>query len=476
MNRNSCSVSRSAFLTLCLAAFVLAILSGAAQAAPAKPAKPTPDRLVVLISVDGLASYYLDDPKADMPTIRRLAREGASAKRMKCILPSVTWPTHTTLATGVFPGRHGVIGNSYWDREEGKSVPFIPDPLFDKDEIVKAPTIYDVVNRAGLKTAAVCWPASRNAKTLNWTVPDIFPNDLFQKYATPEFLDDCRAANIPFEKQEEWCKMTGGGVPRDWMYARMTSLIIRKHKPNLLMLHLVEPDHVQHAHGPKSSEAYWVCSHADDRVRDVVETCEAVCPGRATIFVTSDHGFIPVTRNIQPNVLLRQEGLIKVEAGKVVSRQVTALSQGGSTFIYVLDKENRAEIMAKLPALFRQLEGVELVIEPKVFAKHGLINSDKDPRMGDMVLTAKSGFAFSDNATSDKVVTDPSKATTGTHGHNPAQPMMGATFVAWGAGIKRGAKLSEINSVDVAPTIARLLGVQMKDVDGKVLTQILIVK
>jgi predicted AlkP superfamily pyrophosphatase or phosphodiesterase len=270
--------------------------------------------------------------------------------------------------------------------------------------------------------------------------------------------------------------MPGGGVPRDWMYARMTSLIIRKHKPNLLMLHLVEPDHVQHAHGPKSSEAYWVCSHADDRVRDVVETCEAVCPGRATIIVVSDHGFIPVTRNIQPNVLLRQEGLIRVEAGKVVSRQATALSQGGSTFIYVLDKENRAEIMAKLPALFRQIEGVELVIEPKNFAKHGLITPDQDPRMGDLVLTAKSGFAFSDNATGDKVVTDPSKTITGTHGHNPSQPMMGATFVAWGAGIKRGAKLSEINSVDVAPTIARLLGVEMKDVDGKVLRQILIAK
>jgi predicted AlkP superfamily pyrophosphatase or phosphodiesterase len=93
--------------------------------------------------------------------------------------------------------------------------------------------------------------------------------------------------------------------------------------------------------------------------------------------------------------------------------------------------------------------------------------------MGDLVLTAKSGFAFSDTATGDKVVTDPSKTTTGTHGHNPAQPMMGATFVAWGAGIKRGTKLSEINSVDIAPTIARLLGVEMKDVDGKVLMQVL---
>src|SRR5215213_5075409 len=74
------------------------------------------DRHVVLISVDGLAHYYFEDPKAPMPFIRQLAANGARAKRMKTSMPTNTWPNHTTLVTGVHPGKHGVIGNDYFDR------------------------------------------------------------------------------------------------------------------------------------------------------------------------------------------------------------------------------------------------------------------------------------------------------------------------------------------------------------------------
>ncbi len=460
------------FSTLCLG---LLVGAACAQSQPSSTGAlpPASERLVVLISVDGLAAYYLNDPKADMPTIRRLAREGVGGNGMKCAMPSVTWPTHTTMATGCWAGRHGVIGNSYWDREAGKSVAFIPDPLFDKDEIVKVPTIYDVAHRAGLKTAGICWPASRNAKTFDWTVPDIFPDDLFQKYSTPSWLVELREANIPFWMQETWCKAPAGGAQRDWMYARMAAQVIYKHRPNLLMLHLMETDHVQHAKGPQTPDAYWACSYEDDRVSTVLEAAKEMFPGRVTFIVVSDHGFNPYTREIRPNVKLRQDGLVKMEGSKVVARQATALGQGGSTFIYVLDKEHRAEIVSKLAAEFRAVEGVEVAIEPKDFAKYGMVTPDKDPRMGDLVLSAKEGFSFSDSAAGDAVVTPPSETLKGTHGYNPEQKKMRATFVAWGAGIRRGVKLTDMEAVDLAPTIARLLGLTMPDVDGKVREDIL---
>ena len=468
---------RSRALKLLFSTLCLGLLVGAAcaQSQPSSTGAlpPASERLVVLISVDGLAAYYLNDPKADMPTIRRLAREGVGGNGMKCAMPSVTWPTHTTMATGCWAGRHGVIGNSYWDREAGKSVPFIPDPLFDKDEIVKVPTIYDVVHRAGLKTAGVCWPASRNAKTFDWTVPDIFPDDLFQKYSTPSWLVELREANIPFWMQETWCKAPAGGAQRDWMYARMAAQLIYKHRPNLLMLHLMETDHVQHAKGPQTPDAYWACSYEDDRVRTVLEAAKEMFPGRVTFIVVSDHGFNPYTREIRPNVKLRQDGLVKMEGNKIVARQATALGQGGSTFIYVLDKEHRAETVSKLAAEFRAVEGVEVAIEPKDFAKYGMVTPDKDPRMGDLVLSAKEGFSFSDGAAGDAVVTPPSETLKGTHGYNPEQKKMRATFVAWGAGIRRGVKLTDMEAVDLAPTIARLLGLTMPDVDGKVREDIL---
>ena len=468
---------RSRLTRLLYSALCLGLIAGCATAPTRTDSTgalaPAADRIVVLISVDGLAAYYLDDPKADMPTIRRLAREGASADGMKCAMPSVTWPTHTTMATGCWPGRHGVVGNSYWDRVADKSVPFIPDPLFDKDEIVKVPTLYDVAHRAGLKTAGICWPASRNARTLDWTVPDIFPDDLFQKYSTPSWLAELRAENILFWMQETWCKAPTGGVQRDWMYARMAAQVIRKHRPNLLMLHLMETDHVQHAKGPQSPDAYWACSHEDDRVRDVLEATEAAFPGRATFIVVSDHGFNPYTREIRPNVKLKQDGLIKMEGGKIATHRATALGQGGSTFVYVLDKEHRAEIVAKLAAEFRAVEGIEVAIEPKDYAKFGMVLPDKDPHMGDLVLGAKEGYAFSDSAADDAVVVPVSGGVKGTHGYNPAQKKMRATFVAWGAGIRTGVKLTDMEAIDLAPTIARLLGVNMTGADGRVREEIL---
>ena len=129
------------------------------------------NRIVVLVSLDGLASFYLNDPKAEMPTLRALAREGAVARSMVPVIPTVTWPNHTTLATGVTPALHGVIGNTYFDREKRGIVTLIQDPVFDKEEIVKVPTIYDVAKAAGLTTAGIHWPATRNAKNLDWQVP-----------------------------------------------------------------------------------------------------------------------------------------------------------------------------------------------------------------------------------------------------------------------------------------------------------------
>ena len=126
--------SRALFLRLLVVLVLIALAPRAALSALTNT-----DRIVVMISVDGLAGYYLDDPKAEMPTIRALAAAGARATMMKASTPTVTWPNHTTLVTGVTPARHGVVGNNYFDRATGKKVTLISDPVYDKDQIVKGP-------------------------------------------------------------------------------------------------------------------------------------------------------------------------------------------------------------------------------------------------------------------------------------------------------------------------------------------------
>ncbi|RMG35670.1 MAG: alkaline phosphatase family protein [Planctomycetota bacterium] len=431
------------------------------------------DQCVILISVDGLAHFYLDDPKAHMPFIRALAERGARADGMVCSFPTVTWPNHTTLVTGVTPARHGVLGNNYLDRSSGEKIPLIVDPLFDKEQLVRVPTIYDVAHRAGLTTAAIIWPATRNARTLDFTVPDMFGNDSWRKFGTRTWLDELRTAGIPVDQYGTWVRQSDGGIRRDWMYTRMADHLFRHHPPNLLLIHLVEVDHVQHRYGPRSPDAYWAVSFADQCVRDIVEASRRSPFGdKTTVIVTSDHGFFPIEKDICPNVLLKKEGLIEVADNKVRSKAAWCVSQGGACMVYVLDPKIPPERIQALKRAFEHTEGIEAVFEPKDFGKLGQATPEQDPRAPDLWLAAKSGYSFSETITGDKIIVQRG-ARAGTHGYLPEHPDMLGTLVISGFGVREAVRLGRVSNLDVAPTMAELLGLQLKNVQGRVLTKIL---
>jgi predicted AlkP superfamily pyrophosphatase or phosphodiesterase len=447
---------------------VLILAWAAVCGGEAKAFEPHADRCVILVSVDGLANFYLDDPKADMPTLKALAGNGARADGIVCSFPTVTWPNHTTLVTGTPPAKHGVIGNNYLDRKRASPVPLIPDPLFDKDQIVKVPTIYDAAHQAGLVTAGIVWPATRNARTLDWTVPDMFGKEAWPKYGTQVWLDEMRKDGLPVDEHGKWTGESGGGVQRDWLYTRMARHLLKNHPPNLLMIHLVEVDHVQHKFGPKSPEAYWSVSFADDRLRDIVEAVK-LSPHRdkTTLVIASDHGFFPITKDIRPNVLLRQAGLYTKDAKKA-----RCVAQGGASMVYVLDEANRDETIKELKTKFAAVEGVESVLGPEDFTKLGQPTPEEDPRAPDLWLAAKTGYSFTDSDAGEEVLV-PRATPGGTHGYVPDQSEMLGTLVISGYGIKPSTRLGKVQSLDVAPTMARLLGVELPTADGKPLTKAL---
>lgn len=426
------------------------------------------DRCVILVSIDGLANFYLDDPKADMPTLRELAKNGARAEGTVCSFPTVTWPNHTTLVTGTPPAKHGVIGNNYLDRKSASPVALIPDPLFDKDQIVKVPTIYDAAHRAGLSTAGIIWPATRSARTLDWTVPDLAGKEAWPKYGTPAWLDELRRDGVPVDEHGKWTSESSGGVQRDWLYSRMARHVLKNHSPNLLLVHLIEVDHVQHKFGPKTPEAYWAVSYADDRLRDIVEAAKlSSFRDKTTIIVVSDHGFYPITKDIRPNVLLTQQGLLSKE-----DKKARAVAQGGAAMVYVLDDANRKQIVEDLTKKFAAIEGVDSVLGPEEFKKLGQSTPEEDSRAPDLWLSAKSGYSFTDSEAGEEVVV-PRETPGGTHGYVPDQTDLLGTLVLSGYGVKPGTTLGKISNLDVAPTMAELLGVELPTADGKPLTKAL---
>ena len=450
----------------------LALLFAAAALAHAAPSEH-----VILISIDGWAHQYFDDPQCQMPAVKALAAQGVRARRMECSFPTVTWTNHTTLVTGVHPAKHGVLANEYFDRATRKKVPLIPDPLFNKDEIVKVPTIYDAAKAAGLSTAAVIWPASRGAKTLDWTVPDVGEQQLFEKYGSPSLLEDARAAGIPIEKQAEWCKLGNPGkAQRDYMYSQLAQLIIKKHKPSFLALHLVSLDSFEHSNGRQVPEAYWAANDSDNRVADLVRaTEEAGIRDKTTFIITTDHGFVTFTKSINANTALRKGGFVKSVLGKSLAPDsaVFAMAEGGACFVYVLDDANRDSILSHITPILSKLEGVEGVVQAKDFgSKVHHVTAAQDNREPDLILLAADGYTFTDSLADTEVIipNDPPK---GAHGHFQLDPNLYGGFVISGAGVQKGKVLDEIKNIDVTPTIAKLLGIPFPNADGHVLQEAL---
>jgi predicted AlkP superfamily pyrophosphatase or phosphodiesterase len=447
---------------------LIAALIFAPRPSSGAPAADT-GRAVVLISVDGLAAFYFDDPRAEMPTIRAIAKAGASATRMKASAPTVTWPNHTTLVTGVTPSKHGVVGNDYFDRAQRRPVILISDPEIDKELLVRVPTLYDLAKARGLSTAAIRWPATRNAKALDWTLPDCFSDDLLHRFTTPALMAECKQAGIWVPSDVVRYGQRELRVVSDDMCMRVFNFILRTHRPGLALLHLTHVDSVEHSKGPRTPEAYAAIKAADEQVRTVWEEVQRDYPGRATLVIVSDHGFSPVERLVLPNVSLRDAGLVEVKAGKATGGAVHVVGQGGAALVYVVDNLHRESVIKKVEQMFAGAEGIGDIAGPQELKLHGIARPQDDPRAPDLVLFAREGYSFDESA-SGSAATIARRELRGSHGHDENLPCMYATFIAWGSGIKPQTRLGEIRNADVAPTIARLLDLPLTGADGKVLS------
>jgi len=337
---------------------------------------------------------------------------------------------------------------------------------------VRVPTVYDAAFEAKLTCGSVIWPCCTGAKSLKWMIPDAGRPELHAKYTTPGFVEELGKAGIDISKLGVWGWNKQYSTERDVLYTKTANYLLEKHGVNLLLVHLVTPDGVEHNYGPHTPEAFQAVAESDQRVAEIWATLQKPpLAGNSTLFVVSDHGFAPYEKFIRPNVVLKEMGLIAAESDKVTERKAWCVAQGGSAFVYVLDEANRAALTAQVKTKLAAIEGVSAVVEPADFAKFGLPSPDKNPESPHLVLLTNPGYSFAEVLTAPAVAS--AEGLKGSHGHDPNPAYMHATFIAAGAGIKAGVKLDLINNTDVAPTISRLLGIEMKNVDGRVLTEIL---
>lgn len=418
---------------------------------------------VILISIDGFAAFYWSDPRVKVPTLRALAERGAVARGMEAVFPTTTWPTHVSLVTGVSPKKHGVVGNSILSRATGQPEDLTGDPIYDAPELLRAPTLYDLAHAAGLRCAAIDWPATRGAASLDFNLPFFKDQKIFEAHTPHATWSELKTLGYPVERQGEWAQQPKRFL-KDAMVADLAAHVFRRHAPDLMLVHFLSTDSFQHLYGPGSPEALWVIEYVDGLIRQLLAALPSdELDSRTALFVVSDHGFFPVEQEVRINVRLRQLGLLD---------QARFVTNHGAGYLYLSDRRDAQAIVRDLVPELRKIEGVSGVWTGADYPGLGLPTPDENPHAGDLLLEAASGYDFADEAQGDEVITSPPRYR-GTHGQLPIHPENAAFFLALGPGIRRGMEMARISSRDVAPTVAHTLGVRMGETEGRLLTEIL---
>lgn len=397
-----------------------------------------------------------------MPTLRALAAQGSFATAMRPVNPTVTWPNHTTLVTGVDASKHHVMANGLIELSPEKAKVEI-EPWVDKSRLVHAETLYELASQRGLTTAQVDWVAIYGAHGVTWEFgekPDaagpIAKELVDQGIVTRDQIEHFGKGSSPAWRDEIW---TDAAVD-----------IIERHQPNLLLLHLLETDTIQHAYGPMTAGAYAAYAYADTCVARVVEAVrKAGLLDRTTFFLVSDHGFASFTHSIHLEVGLEQQGLLHKDGDHTPS-SVLVKAEGGAAQIFLPDEKQRAALVLKLKMYFASLPGVAHVYTNEEALAIGLPSERDTDQAPQLYLTADQDYAFSDGAADSLVTTHPAE---GQHGYLNTDPNMQALFIASGARIRPRVSLGAITNLSIAPTIAEILGVNLRSAQEKPLEQIL---
>ena len=391
------------------------LLAALLAAGPALAKQP-----VLIISVDGMDQRYLTDCDAmglKIPNLRRLMREGEWSAGTIGVIPTVTWPSHTTLITGVEPLQHGILANSRPASEGGG--------MYESIEFLKVRSLLDAAHDAGLKTAAIYWPVTVGA-TIDFNLPNarkkyrsgqIDLSSVSAKANPPDLVDRISAVFPSFRTE--------------WMTDRTRTLaaryILRAERPDLMLLHLADHDGEGHEQGPFTPGARATLEWTDELIGTILPDLP---PGMAVV-VVSDHGFEKWDREVNLGVVARQRG---VKGLRSLGHVAVADDAEAAALLAELRKDPQYAIGRDVPKDELQKYAPELV--------------------GAAAVVEPAPYAWFGSATTGSVVTKPDDL--GRHGHWPTRYR--AAYLVWGPGIT-ARRMPEFSMKDVAGRIADLLGI-----------------
>lgn len=384
---------RKAILTLILT--ITALLSACAKN----------DQVTVIISLDGFRWDYTQ--WYDTPFLDRMAEEGVEAALIPSY-PSKTFPNHYTLATGLFPDHHGIIGNKFINRATGKKFSLSNREVKHDARYYGGEPIWLTAQRQGLRTAVFYWPGSDVA------VQGKYPDKYFNYDQEPRLTFGQRIDGILKQLRRPEAK-----------------------RPQLIMAYFEQPDHNGHVYGPQAKQTRIAVMEIDKLISNLYERIQKLpISDNVNFIVVSDHGMTLTMpeKHIDARQYLKKEWYYDIEGDAPAN-------------IYV--REGCAD------SICQALQGVDHIrvwhrTEVPYYLHYGT-----NENVGDVVIDTELGWLFSDKKAEYG----------GTHGYDPSYNDMHALFRAVGPAFKH-ISLPHFPNVDVYPLLCHLLGIEPAPNDG----------
>ncbi|SDQ13569.1 ectonucleotide pyrophosphatase/phosphodiesterase [Brevundimonas sp. 374] len=392
------------------AAFAVASCAGAPQPAHTSPvveqaAQTTRPDLVILVSIDGFSPDYLG--KGQTPVLDGLVAGGAFGP-MRPSFPSVTFPNHYTLVTGLHPDHHGVVGNRFTDAQLGAFTMASKESGFwDQGE-----PIWVTAEKAGVRTGTMFWPGS-----------EVEIHGVRPSQSAP--FDQAMPGDARVDHLLSWLDL-----PMD-------------QRPKLETLYFDIVDTAGHRNGPDAPETRAAAASVDASIGRLIEGLKARgLYDRTMLVVVSDHGMAATS----PDRVVWIDDIIDPAALKI--------GYGGAVLTADPAPGREAEVQQKLVGRHPHMECWNKADVP------ARLVYGSNPRVAQIVCLVETGWL---TATRDRPVTRAG----GAHGYDNQAPEMAAIFIAHGPGVVAGRRLTDMDSVDVQPFLARMLGIAAPAGDGR---------
>lgn len=362
----------------------------------------------VIISLDGCRWDYPE--LYDMPSIDEIGHDGVKAI-MKPSFPSVTFPNHYTLATGLVPDHHGIIANTFYDKESGLTFSLGNHETKSNPRFWGGEPIWITAQKQGLKVGVVYWPGS-DVKIMG-TYPTYY-KDYDKK---PLLTYSERIVEI-----ERMLKM-----PKD-------------KRPQLIMAYFDNPDHMGHTFGPESKQTRKSVEELDCLIGQLYHDIKEMPDGKdINLIITSDHG---MTRTMNDRIVNIEKLLDK--------KWFERITYGFPTLVFPKKgcEKKILKALADVPHIHTWEKG-----KVPAYLSYGT-----NKNIPSIIVCPDLGWAISSHA--DVIA--------GHHGFDPEYGDMQVIFRAVGPDFKHGyVKQDKFRNTSVYPLLAHLLGIIPAKCDGE---------